>query len=307
MTDPSVFHEGERRVQARLGVRAIERFAEKAIRPFLPDQHRVFYGRLPFLVAAARDAEGRPWVTLLAGEPGFVRSPDERTLAIEARPGAGDPLQRAFVTGADLGLLGIELSTRRRNRVNGRIVSHDDEGFVFAVDQSFGNCPKYIRERAWQPGPVAEPLHVKRSDALDPDQRRRIAEADTFFIASGHRGEGEAATFGMDASHRGGAAGFVRVDGGGRIVFPDYSGNHFFNTIGNLMVDPRVGVTFVDFGTGSLLQITGRATIDWDSPAVAATPGAGRLVEIEVDAVVERRGALPLRWRDASAGEAAAR
>lgn len=131
---------------------------------------------------------------------------------------------------------------------------------------------------------------------LTAAQQAWIAAADTFFIASGHRADGDHPAFGMDASHRGGDRGFVEVTDGTRLVFPDYAGNNHYNTIGNLAVDPRVGLLFVDFETGSLLQLTGRATIDWDSPAVADSPGARRLVTIDIDDVIEMPGAVALRW-----------
>ncbi|MCZ6822571.1 MAG: flavin-nucleotide-binding protein, partial [Deltaproteobacteria bacterium] len=117
-TESSPFHVGEQQVQERLGVRdEIEPWARKVVRGHLPDEHRRFYARLPFVVTAARDRRGRPWATLLVGEPGFVRSPDARTLAIDARPAAGDALEDAFASGVDVGFLGIELATRRRNRI----------------------------------------------------------------------------------------------------------------------------------------------------------------------------------------------
>jgi ferredoxin-NADP reductase/predicted pyridoxine 5'-phosphate oxidase superfamily flavin-nucleotide-binding protein len=140
-----------------------------------------------------------------------------------------------------------------------------------------------------------------RGARLTPDQIDWVAAADTFFIATGHRGEGQNPAFGMDASHRGGDPGFVTVASDTRLVFPDYAGNNHFNTIGNLVLDPRVGLLFVDFETGSLLQLTGRATIDWDSEAVARSPGARRLVTIDVEDVVELPRAVALRW-DAEAG-----
>jgi hypothetical protein len=83
----------------------------------------------------------------------------------------------------------------------------------------------------------------------------------------------------MYASHRGGDRGFVRIAGDNRLEIPDYAGNNHFNTIGNLMLDSRAGLLFIDFATGSLLQLTGQATIDWDSKAVTRVPGARRLVE----------------------------
>ena len=298
--NPSPFHEGEQQVQQRLGVRDIEDWARKVVRPYLPEQHRDFHTALPFLVAAARDAEGRPWATLLAGPEGFVTSPDPQTLVIEARPVPGDALEGRLTAGADLGILGIELASRRRNRVNGRIAEASAGAITVAVDQTFGNCPQYIREREWRRAkgePAGPPVRDKRLTAA---QRERIAAADTFFIASGHRGEGEDAAFGMDASHRGGEAGFVRVLDERRLVFPDYAGNNHYNTIGNLLLDPRAGLLFVDFATGGLLQLTGRTSIDWDSEALADFPGARLLVTFEVEEAVELPAALPLRW-DASA------
>lgn len=298
MVDPSseasVFHRGERAVQERLGVRDVEGWARKIVRPYLPEQHRQFYRELPYLVVAARDEEGRAWATLLAGPPGFVSSPSPTTLRLAARPVAGDALEHALTGGADLGLLGIALSSRRRNRANGR-VAPDGDGLLFTVDQSFGNCPQYIHERAWR-WAHTEPGPVTRTDGLRPFHIDGIERADTFFIASGYRGRGDDPRFGMDASHRGGEPGFAAVESPRRIVFPDYAGNNHFNTIGNLLVDPRVGVTFVDFATGGLLQITGRATVDFDSEAVAAIPGARRLVVVDIEEVVDLPAALPLRW-----------
>ena len=95
---PSPFHRGERAVQQRLGVREqIEPWARKVVRGFLPETHRAFYAQLPFVVAAARDAGGRPWATLLAASaPGFIASPDPRTLDVEALPPPGDALDGAL-------------------------------------------------------------------------------------------------------------------------------------------------------------------------------------------------------------------
>lgn len=296
MTSASPFHAGEQRIQERLGVRDIEDWARKVVRSYLPEEHRAFYTALPFLVAAARDARGRPWATLLAGGQGFVTSPDSRSLRIDAQPVPGDALEGALGGGGDLGLLGIEFATRRRNRLNGRVARDGSGALVCSVDQSFGNCPQYVRERGWRRVEDESPGARLRSRRLTPRQRAWIAGADTLFIASGYRGEGESPTFGMDASHRGGDPGFVRVDGDARLVFADYAGNNHFNTIGNLVLDPRAGLCFVDFSTGSLLQLTGRTTIDWDSDAVARFPGARRLVIFDVEEVVELPAALPLRW-----------
>jgi ferredoxin-NADP reductase/predicted pyridoxine 5'-phosphate oxidase superfamily flavin-nucleotide-binding protein len=297
----SPFHPGEQVVQSRLGVRqAIEPWARNVVRPFMPDQHREFYTQLPYVVASARDADERQWVTLLAGSPDFIQSPDARGLEISALPHPGDALADALQPGTDLGLLGIELETRRRNRVNGRVGALRGDGFRFDVGQAFGNCPQYITERTWRRLEIApEEATASRHQQLDAGMQDWISTADTFFIGSGHRGDGTAnEAFGMDASHRGGAPGFVKVLSDTRLVFPDYAGNNHFNTIGNLVVDSRVGLLFVDFETGRLMQVTGCATIDFDSDEVATYPGAQRLVIIDIEEIVLLEGVLPLRWRD---------
>lgn len=297
MTEPSPFHSGEQQIQERLGVReSIEPWARKVVRPFLPEEHRQFYGSLPFVVAAARDTRGRPWATILAGQPGFLTSPDPGSLVSTSLPATGDALAGAFSEGADAGFLGIELATRRRNRVNGRIAAAGKGGFTLGVEQGFGNCPQYIHEREWRHEPASPRPTSRTHRGLDARLRGWIEGADTFFIASGHRGEGESPTFGMDASHRGGQPGFIHVEDERHLVFPDYAGNNHYNTLGNLLLDPRVGLVFVDFEAGSLLQLTGLATIEWKVADPERFPGARRMIAFELEEAVELEGALPLRW-----------
>jgi ferredoxin-NADP reductase/predicted pyridoxine 5'-phosphate oxidase superfamily flavin-nucleotide-binding protein len=293
---PSPFHHGEQEVQERLGVRDIESWARKVVRDHLPEQHREFHTSLPFLVVAARDKKGRPWVTLLDGAEKFITSPDARHLVIESKPAQGDALEDAFVIDADVGILGIELATRRRNRVNGRIFGNDQEAITFRVDQSFGNCPQYIREREWRRVDGTPSGKPTSSSLLTSSQREWIESADTFFIASGYRGEGESDTYGMDASHRGGDRGFVQVLDDVTLRFPDYAGNNHYNTIGNLVLDPRAGYLFIDFETGSLLQLTGTTSIDWGSEELAKFPGARRLVTLDIKEIIELPAAVGLRW-----------
>jgi len=295
---PSPFHHGEQEVQERLGVRDIESWARKVVRDHLPEQHREFHTSLPFLVVAARDKKGRPWVTLLDGAEEFITSPDARHLVIESKPAQGDALEDAFEIDADVGILGIELATRRRNRVNGRIFGNDQGAITFRVDQSFGNCPQYIREREWRRVDGTPSGKPTSSSLLTSSQREWIESADTFFIASGYRGEGESDTYGMDASHRGGDRGFVQVLDDMTLQFPDYAGNNHFNTIGNLVLDPRAGYLFIDFATGSLLQLTGKASIDWESEELANYPGARRLVTLDIEEVIELPAAVGLRWEE---------
>ena len=292
--DAGPFHAGELAVQARAGVGDMSHVA-RFVRGHLPDQHRAFHEALPFLVLAARDGEGRVWATILEGADGFVSVPDPARMKIAARPGPDDPLAGMLGDGTTVGLLGIDLATRRRNRINGRAVSVG-AGLTVAVDQTFGNCPQYIRPRPVERAAVA-PAPATRGDTLDAAQAARVRAADTFFIATGTRGDGPAA--GMDASHRGGPPGFVTVSrDGASLRVPDYAGNDFFNTLGNLERDPRAGLLFVDFATGGLLHVTGRANVDW-TPDPAT--GARRHVDVSVEVVIDRPGALSLRWGAADA------
>jgi hypothetical protein len=299
---PSPFHDGERRVQERLGERDVELWARGAIREAMPDQHRAFFEAQMFMVASARDADGRPWATVLEGWPGFVCSPDARSLTVSAQPVDGDALEGAFSEGADVGFIGIELATRRRNRVNGKVSRAGTEGFGFSVGQSFGNCPQYIRARDVRWSTEQAAARVVRSAVLSPSQQQWVRSADTFFIATGYRGEGDDPAYGMDVSHRGGERGFVEVLDDRTLRFPDYAGNQFYNTLGNILGDPRTGLLFLDFSTGSLLQMTGRATIIWDKAEAAKVPGARQLVSFEIESIVELTSALHLRWqKDADA------
>ncbi|EPX84112.1 pyridoxamine 5'-phosphate oxidase family protein [Salipiger mucosus] len=223
------FHAGELEAQRRAGVEDIAASSRGFIRGHMPDQHRAFFAALPFLVITAGDTEGRPWVSILEGPEGFASSPGPGILKLDASLAADDPLADSLVPDRPVGLLGIELATRRRNRLNGRLTATTG-GYTVAVSQSFGNCPQYIHEREWHRAETAA-VRSRTSGRLDDAQAERIAAVDTFFIGSGHRTERHGAANGFDASHRGGPPGFVRVEDGGALLFPDYPGNNFFNTI----------------------------------------------------------------------------
>ena len=270
----------------------MEAFGQKVIRDYMPDQHRTFYHQLPFMVAASVDAQGRPWATLLEGPEGFVSSPDPRQLTIDARLAADDPATPGLVAGQAIGLLGIELHTRRRNRLNGQIRKAVAGQLQVTVEQSFGNCPQYIQLRDYTR--VAEPAQGRiDATALDATTVSMIQSADTFFVAS--YVEHDNGQRSVDVSHRGGRPGFVRVQGN-TLTIPDYAGNLHFNTLGNLLVNPRAGLLFIDFSNGNVLQVCGRAEVLLESPAIQAFEGAERLWTLEVDQVVWRPAAVSLRW-----------
>ncbi len=294
------WHKGERILQQRLGVaEKMESHGFRVIRDFMPDQHRLFYAQLPFLLVGAVDPSGAPWATVLEGQPGFVSSPDPTTLRIATRPAGADPVSHAFAAGASVGVLGIELHTRRRNRANGTVTELNQEGFAVTVEHAFGNCPQYIQMRELSvPLPSRPGLDtpMERATMLDDAARGMIAAADTFFIASYVDVDGNPARRGVDLSHRGGKPGFVRIDGP-VLTIPDFAGNRYFNTLGNLMVNPRAGLLFIDFRSGDLLQLTGSTELVLEGDEISRFQGAERLWRFRVEQMVRRRGALSLRFR----------
>ncbi|MDQ0009823.1 ferredoxin-NADP reductase/predicted pyridoxine 5'-phosphate oxidase superfamily flavin-nucleotide-binding protein [Luteibacter jiangsuensis] len=292
------WHEGETFIQEKVGV--AERMAvvgQRVVRDFMPEQHREFYEQLPFVVLGSVDAHGDPWATLLAGMPGFMSSPNPTTLDIDLRPDPSDPAAEGVRAGEAIGLLGIEMHTRRRNRMNGFVAAPTaGAGFRVDVDQSFGNCPRYIQLRDARY--VRDPAlpytgAVEESTQLDDAARDTIEAADTFFVATYADREDRRQ---VDVSHRGGKAGFVRVDADGTLTVPDFNGNLFFSTLGNIVLNGKAGLVFVDYEKGDLLQMVGDAEVILDSQEIAAFQGAERLWTFRPRRIVRRTGALPLRW-----------
>ena len=297
--DAPAFHSGERAMQASVGL--AERMAQvgrQGIRDYMPEQHREFFPVLPFVIVGSIDVEVRPSASVLAAPPGFVSSPNPRVLHIAARPDADDPLASNLRVGASLGVLGIQPHTRRRNRANGVVSAFDEHGFDMSIRQSFGNCPKYIqaREAVFDAQPKTRPA-ARITQGLGDEVRALIASADTFYIASSHTDAGKDAgrAEGVDVSHRGGPPGFIEVDDN-ELWIPDYRGNFFFNTLGNLLLNPQAGLLFIDFGNGDLLHVEADGRVITDAQSFARFPSAERVLHLTVHRTVFRPHALPLNW-----------
>jgi len=249
------------------------------------------------MVVGLADQNGHPWATTLSGPPGFMDSTDENLLTVKAWLDPGDPLHSCIRDGVPVGGLGIEFSTRRRNRINGRIENCIiGEGFSIRVQQSFGNCPKYIQARNARPRLRSKPVPDSRmASHLGDNEVSFIAEADTFFIASrSAQLDQEESSQGLDVSHRGGLPGFVRVVSRTELCFPDFSGNLLFNTLGNLEADGRAGLLFIDFRSGGMLHIIGRTRICWDVSETTLSAGIERLISLDIQCVLNREHAFPL-------------
>ena len=299
------FHAGERAVQARAGVRAAAARVGEIIGLVVPPHAREFLTRQQLALVATTDSQGRVWASLLTGDPGMLRLLDPQTLHIAATPVAPDPLVDALASAdgraVNVGVLLIDLATRRRLRVNGTAEVAREGGVVVHVQRAHWICPKYIQQRGilglGSPAPAPErgACAPVAAATLTRGQREWIASADTFFIASAHP------TDGADASHRGGSPGFVRLARGPAgedvLTFPDYPGDNMFNTFGNLAVNPRAGLLFVDFDRGSTLQLTGSAEVLWTRAEFAVFPGAERAVRFRVTETLESPCATTVRWR----------
>ena len=288
----SRFHEGELAVQQRAGVRVeADRLAGMLAPPHLDGGPARFLGERTFAALTGRDEEGTLWTSPLIGPEGFLDA-TATTLRIHALPPSGDPL-RDLPVGQPVGLIAMDFTRRRRLRVNGVLVDRSTEGLSIDVEQAFGNCPKYIRPRRLDPdaAPV-DGLASARGTTLSAAQRALLSNTETFFLGTTHPRRG------ADTSHRGGPPGFVRVEDGG-LWWPDYPGNNMFTSFGNLAVDDAAAVLVPDFGAGTSLQLSGRATLEWVPPGSAGDDGGtGRRVRFTVQQVVS--AALPVHEDAAS-------
>jgi uncharacterized protein len=284
------FHAGELEAQRRAGGGP----AGHGIREAMPDQHRTFFQNLPYAVLTGLDLAGEPVATVVTGPPGFISAPNPLTLTLVGALDPQDPMAAALAPGAPFALLGIDLATRRRNRANGRVAAAAPAGYWLVVDQSFGNCPQYIQQREVHATPRA-PGPFETFTVLDAEAAAQVAAADTVFVAT-------AATAamgpngGVDVSHRGGRPGFVKVEGS-RLTVPDFRGNRYFNTLGNMLAYPRAAVLFLDFATGDLLHLQGAVEVSWDADSEATGfAGAQRMWSLDVEAGWRRRAAVSLSW-----------
>jgi len=272
------FHSGELEAQARAGETVLAKRNSGAVREAIPSGARQFIREQQIAVLAREDADDRIWCSVTFGHKGFLQpSEDLRRLTLErglASRRNEDPVWHDLQSGEQIGVLLIDLATRRRLKING-ISELTGTGLAVNVTESFPLCPKYIQKRT---------VHVEGSatserttltgtgEHFGPEQMQTMRSADTFFVASTHVERGP------DASHRGGLPGFVEVLSESVLRIPDYPGNGMFNTFGNLLLDDRAGLVFVDFTRRVLLQLTGHAQIFWDqSDAAEDTGGTKRL------------------------------
>src|SRR5262249_50592150 len=232
-------------VQERAGERDVARQRAGAISSRIVPGALSFLARQRLVALAAVGDDGHLWTSVWCGEPGFVQSADGQRVTIARSLMAispDDPVEQRLAIGRDVGMLAIELATRRRLRINGTIerLSADQVG-VF-VRESIPNCPKYIQRRhPHEERTTRSSGPTEHGRAVDAERRTIIERADTAFVGSIHPERGP------DASHRGGAPGFIRVVDATTLRVPDYPGNSMFLTLGNYAIDPRASLAAIDF------------------------------------------------------------
>ncbi len=288
------YHEGELFIQKRLGEVEEGRRNGRIISDSILKGALPFLERQPLAVVGSTDAQGNNWASLLVGKPGYLSAPDDRTLEIDltrTAPDLNDPLWKNIEQNSPIGMLVIDLGTRRRLRINGNIASKTQRRLLLEITESYPNCPKYIQRRHMILGEqVTRSSEPRSGTSLESEHESFIQEADTFFVASSHPERG------VDASHRGGNPGFIKVLSDRRIRIPDYVGNRMFNTLGNFIVNPRAGLLFIDFERDRTFQLTGRAEIQWDLDDTGETGGTGRFWDFEVDRWIEADLRIRLSW-----------
>lgn len=295
MSDSSPFHCGERAVQRSAGEAAIADRNIAVLSDAVIAGARPFIAKQSMVALASVDAAGDLWASVLFGKPGFVTTPDGRSIVLDVPASTrdpDDPLWTNIAAGADLGMLFIELSSRRRYRVNGSVSQLDGRAAEVAIREAYPNCPKYIQRRQLRHvGEPRLPAQAAYGAVLRGTVEQIVRAADTVFVASRHPAAG------ADASHRGGTPGFVQVIDATTLRIPDYAGNSLFNTLGNFSVDPRAGLCIPDFANGQLLQLTGSATVQWDQEDPGnETGGTRRYWEFRVDKWILRDTLQALEW-----------
>lgn len=283
--------------------------------------------RAPLLAIGTLDSDSRPWTALWGGVSGFSEPlgggfVGTRTLVdgkfdpvVQALVGGkekGETLQAEAGEGKMLSGLAIYLVTRKRVKIAGKMaagtlrdVEVELEGneaaelpsdipktqsqiqLVTKIEQSLGNCPKYLNQYELKPALVTASI-LSEGPELSKEGRALIDKADMFFLSTSRDTD-------MDTNHRGGPPGFVRTISPTCIIYPEYSGNRLYQSLGNLQLNPRIGITVPDYETGDVLYTTGEAEILIGNNAAQLLPGTNLAIKINLTSTRLVQHGLPFR------------
>ncbi len=292
----SPFHHGELQIQERVGEDDIASRVGTIVKDFMPARALEFIAKQTMVIASSLDEGRNIWTSILVGRPGFVSAIDDRNIRIHLPSvvsSTSDVIWNNIEKEPKIGLLFIDLTTRKRLRVNGTL-SKDHRDLHISVEQTYPNCPKYIQRRDIEVKPShSESVNsIIRVSRLTTELKEWIRNSDTFFVGSSDGNKN------LDASHRGGNPGFVEVLDDFTLKIPDYRGNSMFNTLGNFVINPKAGLLFVDFENGKTLQMTGEAEIVWDeTDAENRTGGTNRSWKFRVAVCIQTDTLQGISWK----------
>ena len=273
------FHQGELDMQQLAGERHKSAIAGRMIQETVPPGALRFLRQQSMIWIGIEDSSNLPWAFPLFGSPGFVNPNKGERIEIELSENTLIPekWRSLLYIGKFIGCLAIELSSRRRLRLNGVIKAINQQKLYIEIQQAYPNCPKYIRKRELLSRPNECVFRCLSSGTvLNEELSDIIRQSDTAFIAS-------IGPNGADVSHRGGPAGFINVDAMNKITVPDYTGNGLFNSLGNFRINPSGGLTIVKFNQGYFLQLAGKINLLFDHEYPdTSTGGTHRYWELKI-------------------------
>lgn len=295
MGEHSKFHRGERMIQERAGETAQADRNVSVLTDTVIGGARPFIGKQSMAVVASMDADGAVWASVLFGQPGFAHTDTGKSIVLAAPAGErdeSDPFWANIGVNPSIGMLFIELGSRRRYRVNGSLAAINAAGIEVGVMEAYPNCPKYIQRRNLRAvGSSGMPNASAQGSLIEGDVVGIVRQADTLFVASCHP------QLGADVSHRGGAPGFITIMNETTLRIPDYPGNCLYNTFGNFEVNPRAGLCIPDFPGNRLLQMSGEVALHWNMPdPEGQTGGTLRFWDFKIDRYVVRNTPQQLEW-----------
>ncbi|EPS41159.1 hypothetical protein H072_4998 [Dactylellina haptotyla CBS 200.50] len=313
------WHSGERNMQRLVGVNQGRNPTNWNLSP----RAAQVISSSSLIAVGTTSSSGEPWASLLTGMPGFMQYVSKDTVAAQTVVPIGDPIYGSFGDegwGEDVdegdskgeGMiagLAIDLEHRLRQKFYGksrRGMRKVEMGmslitFVISIEQSMGNCPKYINTRRLEPVPATVPANLTDKHevptSLPQEALDLIARSDMFFVASRNGYQD------MDVNHRGGPPGFVRVlpsapEAPTTMIWPEYSGNRLYQTLGNLQITPLAGLTFPDYNTGDMLYLTGKTEILVGEDAEKEMNRCKLAVKFTVTSARYSKGSLGLRLAD---------
>jgi len=127
---------------------------------------------------------------------------------------------------------------------------------------------------------IADRLEQRTVHATFTEEDRAFIERSPMFFLATDDAEGH-----PDCSYKGGMPGFVRVLNSNTLAFPDYDGNGMFKSLGNILVNPHVGMLFIDFEHPDRMRLNGTATVHDDDPLLSEYPGAQLIVRVQAEQI----------------------